>query len=311
MDPESTPQFSSLIDLFEAMNIVEKGIEQVYDYLLKNQKVDDLKILEDNLGLNQKRIYKICSVLKDLGLIQIYNRPMKLQLMDPKSSWQKIIQDKINEIKNAADEKINACHLTFEKMAKAYNLTDIKEQPVEFISFLGDLDLDSQFYSLLSEKESCIAHGIWYKFEFERIIEAIKKDEDSRNELIKIFNSIRNNNFKVLLSEEYIENIDKNFEEYQQSSDLFKKIGINDLNFDIRISEEQFSNFSVMDNKILIQPSFDPSDNLIGFFVSTPQEIVNVFNKKFHDLFEKAKPLIVDSELKSNNLKFYQLLLSI
>lgn len=302
--------FSSLIELFESMDIVEKGIEKVYDYLLTHETVDNLKELENELGLNLKRIYKIFSVLKDLGLVQIYDRPMKIQLLDPKVSWEKIIQKKVNEIREETDKKIQKCYNAFFKMKNAYNLTEIKQQPVEFIPYIGNPNFETLLHSLICEKESFIAHNIFYlrNPDVHDIMESNKKDKD---DLVNIIKSFKKNTYKILVSEEYLEHIDKYISKNPSIVSLFKNLEITDISLDIRVTENQFINFTIKDKKILSQPSFDPNDNLIGYFISSPKEIVEVFLTKFDNLFEKAIPLIEKKKIESDLIPIYQILIAI
>ncbi|MCP4764628.1 MAG: hypothetical protein GY870_22830 [archaeon] len=292
-----TPRFSSLIDLFKSIEIVEKGIEQVYDYLLTNKKCDDLKILETKLKLNTKRIYKITSVLKDLGLIQIYNRPMNLQLLEPINAWKKLLSETEKKIQDEAKNKIQTCHIAYNLMEKTYYLQDEKDEKsptIEFLSFMGKNKIETTFYALLSRKESCIANGIWIH-RGEDKFKDIKFARKVTDLVIgsKIFDGIHNLKHKVLVSEEYIEYFDNIFPFYSSKEyyTLLKKLDINTKKFDIRVSKQPFSNFIVKDKEKLIQPSFDPSNNLIGYFISTPQEIVDVFHSKFNDLFKESNPL--------------------
>ena len=57
------------------------------------------------------------------------------------------------------------------------------------------------------------------------------------------------------------------------------------------MTDQDFSNFVVKDNNLLIQPSFDPNENLIGYFMSSTQEIVDIFYNKFNDLYKNAKKI--------------------
>ena len=61
-------------------------------------------------------------------------------------------------------------------------------------------------------------------------------------------------------------------------------------NFDIRVTDEDFSNFNLTDSD-LIQPSFDPTNKLIGAYISRNANIYKIFNKKFNELYEKGIPL--------------------
>ena len=76
-------QFLSLSTLFDSIGIIEKGIEKIYHFLLQNSRIDNLKDVVAQYDLTLKRGYKICSVLSDLELVQIYDRPMKIHLATP------------------------------------------------------------------------------------------------------------------------------------------------------------------------------------------------------------------------------------
>ena len=309
MSQEHQPKFSSLIDLFESISIVEKGIEQVYDFLLKQPIVEDLNVLVDALDLKPKRIYKINSVLKELGLIQIYYRPMKIQLLNPLDSWEKLIQTKINKIQEEASTKTKYCHESLEKMFSAYNLVKTPQMPVEFVSFVTpDLDLESEFFTMISEAESWIAHGIFYKYDYNRTFDAIKKFSDEFNE--NITRIIKNNKFKVLVSDDYLKQIDNIYEKNKRFIPSLENLLDSNINFDLRHTKAQFSNFVLKDQSILLQPSFDPSDNLIGCFISSPKEIVEVFSNKFDELFKQAEPVRRNGKSKQE-FNFYQILSSL
>jgi hypothetical protein len=305
MEHENLP-FSTLIDLFESINIVEKGIEQVYHFLLKNPIVEDLNILVEALNLKDKRIYKINSVLKELGLIQIYYRPMKIQLLDPVDAWEKLIQRKINIIQEEASTRIQYCHESLEKMFQAYELIKTPQMPVEFVSFVTpDLDLESEFFTMISETESWIAHGIFYRYDYNRTFDAIAKFSQEFSDISKI---IKNNKFKVLISDDYLSQIDQLYEKNKARISLLGDVIDANLNFDLRHTKKQFSNFVLKDNSVLIQPSFDPSgENLIGCFISSPKEIVELFSEKFDDLFKLASPVRRNGKTKQE-FNFYQIL---
>ena len=58
-------------------------------------------------------------------------------------------------------------------------------------------------------------------------------------------------------------------------------------NINIHITKEPFSNFSLTDNE-LIQPSFDPTNKLLGSYISTNKNIYQIFNNKFDELYNKG-----------------------
>ena len=99
--------FSKLIDIFDAIDVHEKGIEQVYHYLLTHQIIEDIKKCSDDLDLPIKRVYKIFSVLKEIALIQVYDRPMKIILNPPLSAWETIISDRIQKMRDQLNEKVH------------------------------------------------------------------------------------------------------------------------------------------------------------------------------------------------------------
>lgn len=72
-----------LDELFRLVDVREKGIAQVYEYLLHEHIIEDLQKVSDQLKLTLKRGYKVCSVLRELDLVLVYDRPMKVSLQDP------------------------------------------------------------------------------------------------------------------------------------------------------------------------------------------------------------------------------------
>ncbi|MFW9950218.1 MAG: hypothetical protein ACFFKA_08845 [Candidatus Thorarchaeota archaeon] len=88
----SEREFLALSSLFDALGVIEKGIEKIYHYLLQHKRIDNLKEVSMQFDLTLKRGYKICAVLNDLGLVQIYDRPMKILAKSPPIAiWQIII----------------------------------------------------------------------------------------------------------------------------------------------------------------------------------------------------------------------------
>ena len=127
----------SLIELFEVLGVNEKGIEKVYAYLFEYGTITDIKELSPKLDLPVKRIYKIVNVLKDdLGLIQIYDRPMKIQLLNPIEAINSAIDKKKKEIQNEAQKKIQLCEQAMENIFDKYGFLDKENQAnsVEFIT---------------------------------------------------------------------------------------------------------------------------------------------------------------------------------
>jgi hypothetical protein len=192
-------------------------------------------------------------------------------------------------------------------MFSAYNLVKTPQVPVEFVSFVTpELDLESEFFTMMSEEESWIAHGIFYKYDYNRTFEAIKKFSEEFNQ--NISKIIKSNKFKVLVSDDYLKQIDNLYEEKKNMIPALSDLLDRNLNFDLRHTKKQFSNFVLKDHSVLIQPSFDPSgDNLIGCFISSPPEIVEVFSNKFNDLFKEAQPVRRNGKSKQE-FNFYQII---
>ena len=80
--------------------------------------------------------------------------------------------------------------------------------------------------------------------------------------------------------------------------------------FDLRVTEEDFSNFNIIDNE-LIQPSFDPSNKLMGAYISRNKNIYQIFADKFNELFNKGTPINQfikqKNDLNINSLSDFQM----
>ncbi|KKN11934.1 hypothetical protein LCGC14_1021620, partial [marine sediment metagenome] len=194
-------EFFSLSQLFDSIGVIEKGIERIYHYLLINKRVDNLKEVCNQLNLSLKRGYKVCSVLSDLGLVQIYDRPMKIHLKTPPLDlWQDIIHQRIEDLQNQFQEKRNGCETALDGFLKKYKLDEqVSQEPVEFIKFdLGNLD--ESYHALLAQKECKIALGIRY---INPLIEYIYKDrsknitEETQDAIRSGMNRIKENLEKI------------------------------------------------------------------------------------------------------------------
>lgn len=291
-------EFLTLNSLFDSIGLIEKGIEKVYHYLLQHQKIDNLKEVSTQFNLTLKRGYKICAVLNDLGLVQIYDRPMKIHLSTPPVAiWQRIINERIEELSQLFQEKKEDAKNALKEFIKTYNFVEqITQEFVEFISY--DLtNFDETYHSFLAEKECKIALGIRYENDLTSIIKKygisnIPEDlnKSMRAGMIKIKENLININIQVIFSTELIKELLSN-EEFNLIS---KYIDLYDLEFksiDVHVTDEVFSNFSLTDNE-LIQPSFDPTNKLFGSFISRNANIYQIFYDKFNELYEKGIPLV-------------------
>ena len=293
----SDKTFIQLSNLFNSLGIIEKGIEKIYHYLLKNKKIEDLKEVCKQYGLSQKRGYKIINVLSGMELVQIYDRPMKVNLATPiLPIWQRIINQRIEELLNEFQEKKTKCESSFEIFVGTYNLKEeVIQEPIEFINFSFD-NLDEIYYSLLAKNECKIAIGIRYanpliSFLQENVMEDFP--ENLRNSLTsamkKIKENIKNIRIQAIFNNKLVNELLKS----KEFSILSKHVGSKDFEFksiEVHITEEDFSNFSLTDNE-LIQPSFDPTNKLMGSYLSRNENIYQIFYDKFNEIFEKGIPI--------------------
>ncbi len=290
--------FLALNQLFDSIGVIEKGIERLYHYLLLNKRIDNLKEVCTQFNLTLKRGYKICSVLSDLDLVQIYDRPMKIILQTPVIPiWQRLINNRIEVLKNRLNEQVDYCEDTFEKFSKLYDLKkeEVEQEPVEFISYSLD-HIEDLFYPFLANKECKIAVGIRYENIFissiknETIDNINKKYKDNFFKAItNIINNLQNINIQVILNHELIDMLLKS-REYRIFSSILEKVDFKFNQFEIRVTDEFFSNFSIIDDE-LIQPSFDPSNKLMGAYISRNKNIYDIFAEKFIDLFKQGTPI--------------------
>jgi sugar-specific transcriptional regulator TrmB len=233
-------EFLSLNSLFDSIGLIEKGIEKVYHYLLQHQKIDNLKEVSTQFNLTLKRGYKICAVLNDLGLVQIYDRPMKIHLSTPPVAiWQRIINERIEELSQLFQEKKENAESALKEFIKNYNFVEqITQEFVEFINY--DLtNFDETYHSFMAEKECKIALGIRYendltsnikKYGISNIPEDLNKSV--RAGMMKIKENLININIQVVFSTELIKELLSSeefnlFSKYIDSYDLeFKSIDV-------------------------------------------------------------------------------------
>lgn len=297
-------KFLSLSQLFDSIGIIEKGIERIYHYLIINKRIDNLKEVCNQFSLSLKRGYKVCSVLSDLGLVQIYDRPMKIHLATPTLElWQNLIHQRVEDLENQFQEKRDRCEVSLKRFIDKYKLEEqVSQEPVEFINY--DLkNLDESYHALLAENECKIAIGIRYN---NPLIEYIHEDrfktisEDVQDAIKFGMSRIRENlkqiNVKVIFNSEVIKELLES-KEFELLIKHIEPFNMELKGFSIHVTDEDFSNFSLTDEE-LIQPSFDPTNILIGIYVSKNKNIHQIFNDKFDEIYEKGIP--VDQFLTQN-----------
>jgi len=293
----SDREFLALSSLFDAIGIIEKGIEKIYHYLLKHKRIDNLNEVSTQFNLTLKRGYKICAVLNDLGLVQIYDRPMKIHLTTPPISiWQTIINERIEELSQLFQEKKEEAENALSDFIHNYNLSEqITQEFVEFVNY-NLKNIGETYHSFLAEKECKIALGIRYENEFSSVIKKygisnIPEDlsESMRSGITKIKENLINIDIQVIFSTEVIKELLVS-EEFQLVSNYLKPYNLLFKNISVRVTDEDFSNFNLTDSE-LVQPSFDPTNKLIGAYISRNTNIYQIFNEKFSELYEKGIPL--------------------
>ncbi len=290
----------SLHDLFEAIDIREKGIEQVYNFLLLNKTIADPKsIVTKDLGL--KRIYKIFSVLKELGLVKIIDRPMKITINPPVPAWEMIISTKIKALQEELNDKINACEKSFLRVLDMFHLKDETPPipPVEYISTTIEDD-PVEFLNTLysSNQELMVAKGLvvsnphvqQMQNMFVSKKELTRLGYDNLDAYLQQFpKTFSHGRSKVLISEEYVENILHIMDVKTLSAEIKQKISaVINFEIDIRVHSQSFSNFIIKDHKELLQYSVDPSNALLGLFVSRQDEITQIFKNTFEKMYQNS-----------------------
>ncbi|MFX1567438.1 MAG: hypothetical protein ACFFCV_03620 [Promethearchaeota archaeon] len=284
-----------LSQLFDSIGIIEKGIERIYHYLLLNKRIENLKEVCNQFGLSLKRGYKVCSVLSELGLVQIFDRPMKIHLAATPTLtlWQNLIQKRIETLRNQFNEKRDKCESALEDFTTKYKLEEqTVQEPVEFINY-DVTNFDESYHHFLAQSECRIAIGIRYDNPLNSMIHEDRfrsLPEEAKMLMSAGMNRIKGNlmniDVKVIFNSEVAKDLlmSKEFElltnHVEPYKMEFKKI-------EIHVTDEAFSNFSLTDTEI-IQPSFDPTNILIGTYISRNKNIYQIFHDKFTEIFENG-----------------------
>ena len=290
-------RFSTMVSLFEAMGISEKGIEIVYDYLLTHELIDDPKTIFESLGLSLKRVYKILGLLKDMGLIQVYDRPMKIYKTDVVRAWQEIVSQKIARLKTELNEKIEGIEDSVRRMLKAYNVPDpMMSPPVEFVAYNNQENPLEYIQNILSVKRECmIAKEMRYNTPLIQELNELIMDperhgygsiQDLKAALQSIFGRA---SIQVLISKEFAQEF---FEMKNRTSDaqkVFAELQDLQVNIQIRMTDTSVGNIIIKDNTELLQLSFAPNNLLVGAFISRQNEILTIFSKKLQSLYDDAQ----------------------
>ena len=148
----------------------------------------------------------------------------------------------------------------------------------------------------MAEKECKIALGIRYENELSSVmkkygISNIPEDLNDalKSGMTKIKENLFNVDIQAIFSTELIKELLIS-EEFKLISNYLDSYGLKFKNLDVRVTDEDFSNFNLTDSE-LIQPSFDPTNILIGAYISRNANIYQIFYEKFNELYEKGIPL--------------------
>ena len=309
-------EFLAISSLFDTIGVIEKGIERIYHYLLKNKRIDNLKEVSSNFGLTLKRGYKVCSMLNELELVQIYDRPMKIHLSTPVLPlWQKIVNNRIEQLSHQFQEKKERAEFALEEFLKSYNIReDSTQEFVEFVNY--DLNNFAETYSAFLAEKSCqIAIGIRYDNDLislvkQKGIEGIPIEISSsiRDGILKIKENLKSLDMRVIFNAEIVKDLLLS-KEFETLSNCFEQFDLIFKNIDIHVTPDDFSNFMLTD-RALIQPSFDPSNKLIGSYLSRNSTIYKIFDDKFNELFEngiKIMQFLKEQDIKKRDLNQAQL----
>ncbi|MHA1734354.1 MAG: hypothetical protein ACTSU5_20635 [Promethearchaeota archaeon] len=292
-------------EMFRSIGIREKGIAKLYEYLLSEGIVADLNAVASLLNLSPKRVYKVTSVMKELGLVTTFDRPMKITIQEPIKAWETIISRKIEETRERANAQMQALESSLESfratLKKEFDLVPVAKAPVEFIKYDS---LEFVLYPLFASESILIARGNYYaKPDLTRFLSNVKKSEKAREELQEFARRMRGLDVKLLLSEDIIPRIEETISEARREFPFLNAKELGKYKFkslETRVTSSPFANFTIMDNSTLVQPSFDPAMAETGAFLSEQAETIAIFREKFEVLFSEATSL--EQYLKENDL---------
>jgi hypothetical protein len=222
---------------------------------------------------------------------------MKILVKSPPIAiWQRIINDRIEDLSQLFQERKEKAERALEDFIQNYNFTDqVTQEFVEFINY--DLNnFDETYISFMAEKECKIALGIRYENELSSVmkkygISNIPEDlnEAMKSGITKIKENLINVNIQAIFSTELIKEL-LSSDEFKLVSKYLELYELKFKNIDVRVTDEDFSNFNLTDSE-LVQPSFDPTNKLIGAYISRNANIYTIFYEKFNELYEKGIPL--------------------
>jgi hypothetical protein len=247
-----------------------------------------------------------------MELVQVYDRPMKINLTYPiVPTWQKIINNRLEQLSSEFQEKKRKCETSFDNFLARYNLLEeIPAEPIEFINFQIE-NFEDIYYPFFAEAVCKIAVGIRYEnpiisYMQEKLVSHLPPDLKKIvfEGMEKLRSHLKNINIQAIFNSEIVKELINSLE-FSILSDELKNLNLNFKSIEVHITEESFSNFSLTDNE-LIQPSFDPTNKLMGSYLSRNDNIYQIFDKKFVEIFRQGIP-VNQYIANRTDLKFHSL----
>ena len=102
----------------------------------------------------------------------------------------------------------------------------------------------------------------------------------------KIKENLKSIDMRIIFNVEIIKDL-LSSREFELLAKHVKEFDLKIRKIDIHVTPDDFSNFILTDRE-LIQPSFDPSNKLIGSYLSRNSSIYKIFDEKFNELFENG-----------------------
>ena len=220
---------------------------------------------------------------------------MEIKINNPRKSWEKILNNKIDEINESAEEQIKTCKKSLDNFFLLFNIKPSSPElkPVEYISLITDNLSTSQIMEeIVGQKTLYYAKGTNFGYneipslkQFETYLRNVdlQKITETTEETFNVVNI----DFRIIISKNVLDEL---LEEYEPIfSKTHESIEMDEpKHFEIKIYENDFTNFAIRDENELIQFSTTPLNEIIGLYKSRQEEVVNIFNDKFFDLFNKG-----------------------
>lgn len=233
---------------------------------------------------------------------------MKISLATPiLPVWQKLINNRIEELQAEFQEKRKKCEVFLETFLSTYKITEeVSPEVIEFINFKLD-NFEDMYYPYFARNKCKIAIGIRYENPLIKFIQQSSITDIERNltsplitGMNKIKDNLKNIDIQIIFNSEVVKELIIS-NEFKIVNEQIQSINLEFKSIEVHITEDLFSNFSLNDSQ-LIQPSFDPSNMLLGAYISRNRNIYQIFFEKFNEIFEKGMP--IEKYIKSIKLPF-------